>query len=67
MSPEYDRTNTGVLFKNDSKTPGDKRPDYKGNLNVNGVELDLAAWLKDGKNGRKFMSLKIGPKREGGA
>lgn len=63
---EYDNRNTGVLFKNDQKTDGDKRPDYKGTLNVEGVEMDFAAWIKtSGKTGKKFMSVKFSPKREG--
>jgi len=56
---EYDNTNTGVLFKNDKKPEGSKQPDYKGTININGEEKELAAWVRDGKNGKKFMSLKI--------
>jgi len=59
---EYDNTNTGVLFKND-KGDNPKRPDYKGSINVNGVDRWLSAWIKDGKNG-KFMSLVIGDIKE---
>jgi hypothetical protein len=59
---EYDNTNRGVLFKNDRKE-SDKHPDYKGNINVNGVEFWLSAWIKDGAKG-KFMSLSIQPKEE---
>ena len=59
---EYDNTNRGVLFKNDRKD-SDKHPDYKGNINVNGVEFWLSAWIKDGAKG-KFMSLSIQPKEE---
>ena len=53
----YDNTNTGILFKNDV---GDnpKRPAYKGKIDVNGVEYQLAGWLREGKSG-KFISLKI--------
>jgi uncharacterized protein (DUF736 family) len=57
---EYDNTNRGVLFKNDKKE-SDKHPDYRGNMNVDGVEHWLDAWIKEGKNG-KFMSLSIKPK-----
>lgn len=57
---EYDNTNRGVLFKNDRKD-SDKHPDYKGNINVNGVEFWLSAWIKEGQKG-KFMSLSIQPK-----
>lgn len=49
------KTNTGVLFKNTNKT-SEKHPDYKGKANANGKEMDIAAWIKQGKNG-SFMSL----------
>lgn len=54
---QFDNTNSGVLFKNDRKD-SEKQPDYTGKINVAGKELQLAAWLRDGKKG-KFMSLKV--------
>ena len=56
---EYDNSNRGVLFKNDSKEAGDKKPEYTGSLNVDGVEFFLDAWLKVGKSGAKFMSVSV--------
>lgn len=52
----------GSLFENDK---GDNlaRPDYKGDAMVNGVHMEIAAWVKDGKNG-KFLSLSFKPKGE---
>ncbi len=55
---EFDNTNRGVLFKNDRKEAGDRKPEYTGSLNVDGVEFFLDAWLKDGKSG-KFMSVSV--------
>jgi len=60
---EYDNTNSGALFKNDKKEK-ESQPDYRGPINVQGVEMELAAWLKTSQKGKKFMSLKIGPKWE---
>lgn len=57
---EYDNTDRGVLFKNDRKEQ-DNHPDYKGSLNVGGVEFWLSAWIKQGEKG-KFMSLSVKPK-----
>jgi len=57
----YDNEKSGVLFKND-KEGNEKRPDYKGSIQIEGVEYWLSAWVKEGKNG-KFMSLKAGPKK----
>ena len=59
---QFDPTNRGSLFKNDRKE-SDSHPDYKGSINVNGEELWLSAWIKDGKNG-KFMSLSVKPKEQ---
>lgn len=56
----YDNTDRGVLFKNDRKT-SDNHPDYRGSINVGGVEYWLSAWIKEGGKG-KFMSLSISPK-----
>jgi len=53
----YDNTNSGVLFKNDKKG-NEKAPDYKGKVNVNGKELEIAGWVREGKSG-KFISIKI--------
>lgn len=62
MSQQYDNTNRGVLFKNDRKEK-DSHPDYKGNIDVNGVEFWLSAWIKNGAKG-KFMSLSVQPKEQ---
>ena len=55
---EYDNNNRGSLFKNDRKDDA-KFPDYKGSVNVEGVEYWLSAWIKLSKDGQKFMSLSI--------
>ena len=51
---QYDNTNTFALFKNDQ---GDnpKRPNYTGNLNVDGIEFRISGWIREGANG-KFIS-----------
>ena len=53
----YDNANSGVLFKNDKKG-NEKAPDYKGKVNVEGKEKDIAGWIREGKSG-KFISIKI--------
>ena len=61
---DYDNTNKGVLFKNDQ---GDnpKRPQYRGSLNVGGTDYNISAWIRESrKDGSKFMSLSVEPKRE---
>ena len=58
---EFDNKNRGSLFKNDKKTT-EQMPDYKGQINVNGEEFWINAWLKTSKQGTKFMSLSVSPK-----
>jgi hypothetical protein len=60
---QYDNRNTGALFKND-KGGNERRPDYRGTINVNGTDYDLSAWLKSSKAGAKYMSLSVQPKRD---
>ena len=54
---QYDNTNTFALFKNDQ---GDnhKRPNYTGNLNVDGIEFRISGWVREGANG-KFISGQV--------
>jgi uncharacterized protein (DUF736 family) len=58
---EYDNTNRGALFKNDRKEQ-ENHPDYKGSVNVGGVDYWLSAWLKRSQSGKSFMSLSVKPK-----
>jgi len=51
---QYDNTNTFTLNKND-KGDNPKRPDYRGKLNVDGIEFTLSGWVKEGPNG-KFIA-----------
>jgi len=55
---KFDNTNRGVLFKNENKEQ-ETHSDYKGNININGVEYWLNGWLKTSKNGKKYFSLAV--------
>jgi uncharacterized protein (DUF736 family) len=56
---EYDNTNSGMLGKNDYKTE-EKHPDYRGKINVEGVEYKISGWIRTKKaDGTKFLSLKL--------
>ena len=57
---KYDNTNRWTLNKNDRKEK-DSHPDYKGSINVDGVDYWLDGWIKDGANG-KFISGSLKPK-----
>lgn len=54
---EYDNTNRGVLFQNHKKK-SDKSPDYTGKINVDGVDKEISAWIKQGRKG-EFFSLSV--------
>ena len=50
-----DYRNKGVFFKNTRKPEGSAQPDYRGKLNVEGTEYELAGWIREAKNGSKFL------------
>ena len=63
MSQQYDNNNRASLWKNDRKTE-DKHPDYKGSVNVEGVEYWMSGWINTaGPNskraGEKYISLRL--------
>ena len=49
------KNNTGAIFKNDKKT-AETHPDYKGKVNVNGADMEVALWLKTSQAGKKYFS-----------
>jgi hypothetical protein len=49
------KLNTGAIFKNTNKK-ADNHPDYKGKVNVNGKEMEVALWVKQGKAGTFFSA-----------
>ena len=54
---DYDNTNSGIMFRNDRKET-DNHPDFKGSLNVDGVDYWLSAWVNEGKPGSKLEGRK---------
>lgn len=49
------RDNSGTLFRND-KRKKDSHPHARGEAMIGGVLYEVAAWTKEGRNGR-FQSL----------
>jgi uncharacterized protein (DUF736 family) len=47
----------GSLFKNNKKTT-ELHPDYTGKIKVNGVELQLSAWVAKTKAGETYLNIK---------
>lgn len=59
---DYDNTNRGGLWKNTRKEK-ETHADWTGNLNVDGKEFYVSAWVKTKKDdGSKFFSLSVKPK-----
>ena len=55
---------SGALFKND-KGDNPARPDYRGDLMVEGVLYEISAWIKPLPSDatKRFMSLSAKPKQ----
>jgi uncharacterized protein (DUF736 family) len=58
MSNYEQKEGQGSLFRNDKKG-NEKAPDYRGSIKVSNRTFTVAGWVKDAKNGSKFLSLKI--------
>jgi uncharacterized protein (DUF736 family) len=54
---KYDNTNKGALFKNDKEK--DSQPDFRGTVNVDGTDYQLAAWVKTSDKVGKYFSLSV--------
>jgi len=62
---QYDNTNSGVLFANQYKEEGDSRPDFIGNIDVEGKEFRLAGWKNVSSKGKRYIAVKVEePKQE---
>ena len=59
MQKEYDNTNKGFLFRNETANEENKQPYMTGKLNVEGKDLQIAGWMTESKGGKKFLSLKV--------
>jgi len=49
------KNNSGAIFKNTNKK-AETHPDYKGKVNVNGKEMEIALWVKQSKDGKSYFS-----------
>ena len=51
------KQNGGAIFKNEKKA--DTHPDYKGTINVDGQDKEIALWVKQSAKGTTYFSVKI--------
>lgn len=56
---QYDNEMRGVLFKNDKAAENPKAPQYKGQGQLNGVEVWISAWVQKSQRGQSYMSLQF--------
>lgn len=56
--------NGGNLRINRYKRQGSKEPDLRGEVQVNGVMMEIAGWERRDRNNSVFWSLKFSPPRE---
>jgi uncharacterized protein (DUF736 family) len=54
---DYDNNNSGAIFKNETATGN--QPTYRGKINVDGIDKQIAMWVKQTKDGKPFFSVKI--------
>lgn len=54
---EYNNENTGVFFPNNKKS--EKQPDYKGKIDVEGKEYEIAGWRRTSKGGANYIRLQV--------
>lgn len=59
---QYDNTNRGALFRNERKAK-ETDPDHTGSINIDGKEFWLNAWVNESRDGRKYFSLVVNPKK----
>jgi len=59
------RDNSGIAFRN-QKQEGDKRPNFKGDVVVNGTPMKIAVWERAGAKG-PFLTFNFEPVHGSGA
>lgn len=55
------KDNSGSIWPNDRKEK-ETHPDRTGTVKVGGREYYISGWIKESKDGRKYMSLSFKPK-----
>jgi uncharacterized protein (DUF736 family) len=59
MADYEHKPGNGSIFKNQYKEKNGQ-PDYRGSIKLqDGADKELAAWVKQDKNGNSFLSLSI--------
>lgn len=59
----YDNTNKGAIWGNKDKQ-SDKHPDFKGSINIDGVEYWLSGWKRDPQGNPNAPAVKFSVQRK---
>ena len=51
------KENTGAIFKNENSTG--KQPQWKGKIDINGKEMQIALWQRTSEKGVNYFSAKV--------
>jgi hypothetical protein len=62
MTKQFDNTNRWKLGRN-HKPKDERSPEFKGSINIDGVEYWLNGWVREG-NGEKFFAGTVAKKEE---
>jgi len=55
----YDNTNKGAIWRNQNKNDNPNAPDFKGTIDINGVEYWLSGWSKKQGDNPNAPSVKF--------
>ena len=58
MGQNGQRDMSGALFR-EAEKKSDRHPDYRGNLTIRGEVFRLSGWVKETRDGKKYLSLAV--------
>lgn len=61
---EYDNTNRGALWRNDDMREGKKDPEFRGSINVDGVDYWVNGWKRKPGANPKAPALSLSVSRK---
>lgn len=61
--PKHPSERKWVMFQNVKQK--DTHPDFRGEINIDGVIWELVGWLKTGSDDEQFLSGSYNPKKVG--
>ena len=59
MSTFEHKPNQGSIWKNDYKEQGDNKPEYKGQVNVDGKLYEISLWINTTESGKKYFGARL--------